>query len=61
MYEEGAIYPQYLSAVTHAWILAHPAGSKAVEEAVQYAAGFPHVWNTTEVDIARYWLKMNYD
>jgi allantoinase len=61
MYGEGATYPQYLSAATHAWILAHPAGSKAVEEAVQYAAGFPHVWNTTENDIAKYWLKMNYD
>jgi peptidoglycan/xylan/chitin deacetylase (PgdA/CDA1 family) len=61
MYEEGATYPQYLSAATHAWILAHPAGSKAVEEAVQYAAGFPDVWNTTEVDIAKYWLKQNYD
>jgi allantoinase len=61
MYEEGVTYPQYLSAATHAWILAHPAGSKAVEEAIQYAAGFPDVWNTTEVDIARYWLKKNYD
>jgi allantoinase len=61
MYEEGATYPQYLSAATHAWTLAHPAGSKAVEEAIQYAAGFPHVWNTTENDIAKYWLKQNYD
>ncbi len=61
MYEEGATYPQYLSAATHAWILAHPAGAKAVEEAVRYAAGFPHVWNTTENDIAKYWLSQNYD
>jgi len=61
MYEEGATYPTYLSAATHAWILAHPAGSKAVEEAIQYAAGFPDVWNTTEADVANYWLKMNYD
>lgn len=61
MYEEGAYYPQYLSAATHAWILAHPAGSKAVEEAVQYASGFPDVWNTTEADIAKYWLEQNYD
>jgi peptidoglycan/xylan/chitin deacetylase (PgdA/CDA1 family) len=61
MYEEGTTYPQYLSAATHAWILAHPAGSKAVEEAIQYAAGFPDVWNTTEVDVAKYWLEKNYD
>jgi peptidoglycan/xylan/chitin deacetylase (PgdA/CDA1 family) len=61
MYEEGATYPTYLSAATHAWILGHPAGSKAVEEAIQYAAGFPDVWNTTEADVAKYWLKMNYD
>jgi peptidoglycan/xylan/chitin deacetylase (PgdA/CDA1 family) len=61
MYEEGATYPQYLSAATHAWTLGHPAGSKAVEEAIQYAAGFPHVWNTTENGIAKYWLEQNYD
>lgn len=61
MYAEGTTYPQYLDSATHAWILAHPAGNKAVEEAIQYVNGFPKVWNTTENDVAKYWLAQNYD
>jgi allantoinase len=60
MYEEGATYPQYLGAATHSWLLGHPSGKKAIEEAIRYTKGFPHVWQTTENDIAKWWLKQNY-
>jgi allantoinase len=60
MYEEGATYPQYLCAATHSWLLGHPAGKKAVEEAIRYPKGFPGVWQTTENEVAKWWLKQNY-
>ena len=61
LYEEGAKYPQLVFGTTHAWLLGHPVGIKAVREAIQYTKGFTDVWNTTENDIARWWLKQNYD
>ncbi len=61
LYEEGEKYPQFLDASTHSWLLGHPGGKKAVEEAIRYTKGFPHVWQTTENEIAKWWLQQNYD
>jgi hypothetical protein len=46
---------------THAWLLGHPVGKKVIREAIRYTKGFSAVWHTTENDIARWWLKQNYD
>lgn len=61
LYEEGGKYPQLVFGTTHAWLLGHPVGKKVIREAIRYTKGFPNVWHTTENDIARWWLKQNYD
>jgi peptidoglycan/xylan/chitin deacetylase (PgdA/CDA1 family) len=60
LYEEGATYPQVLFFSTHAWLLGHPVGKKAIEESIRYVRGFPNVWLATENEIAQWWLKKNY-
>jgi peptidoglycan/xylan/chitin deacetylase (PgdA/CDA1 family) len=61
LYEEGSIYPQMLFLSNHAWLTGHPVGKKSLEETIRYAKGFPEVWLTTETEIAKWWLKQNYD
>jgi allantoinase len=61
LYAEGEKYPQLVFGATHAWLLGHPVGKKVIREAIRYTKGFPAVWQTTENDIARWWLKQNYD
>jgi hypothetical protein len=45
---------------THAWLLGHPVGIRAIEESIRYVRGFPKVWLTTENEIAHWWLQQNY-
>ena len=61
LYAEGEKYPQLVFGATHAWLLGHPVGTKVIREAIQYTKGFPGVWQTTENEIAKWWLKQNYD
>ncbi len=61
LYEEGEKYPQMVEAAMHSWLLGHPVGKRAIREAIRYTKGFPHVWQTTENEIAKYWLQQNYD
>lgn len=61
LYEEGEKYPQLLNVPIHSWALGHPAGKKYVREAIRYVKGFPQVWQALENDIAKWWLKQNYD
>lgn len=61
LYAEGRKYPQLVFGATHAWLLGHPVGIKAIREAIRYTKGFSNVWQTTENEIAKWWLKQNYD
>lgn len=61
LYEEGKEYPQLLFFSTHAWLLGHPLGIKAIREAIRYTQGFPYVWQATENEIAKWWLDQGYD
>ena len=61
LYEEGKEYPQHLFFSTHAWLLGHPLGIKAIREAIRYTQGFPYVWQATENEIAKWWLEQGYD
>lgn len=61
LYQEGEKYPQFLDAAMHSWLLGHPVGRKAIREVIRYSKGFPGVWHTTQNEIARWWLKQNYD
>lgn len=61
LYEEGRQYPQMVAASTHTWLLGHPVGKKVIREAIRYTKGFSDVWQTTENEIAKWWLQQNYD
>lgn len=61
LYEEGEKYPQFVDAAMHSWLLGHPVGTKVIREAIRYTQGFPHVWQTTQNEIAKWWLQQNYD
>ena len=61
LYDEGEKYPQMVSAAMHSWLLGHPVGKRAIREAIRYTKGFPNVWQTTENEMAKWWLQQNYD
>ncbi len=61
LYEEGKTYPQATGAAMHSYLLAHPFGKKAIREVIRYTKGFPDVWQTTENEVAKWWLQQNYD
>ena len=61
LYQEGEKYPQFIDAAMHAWLLGHPVGKKVIREAIRYTKGFPNVWHTTQNEVARWWLKQNYE
>jgi len=61
LYEEGERYPQATGAAMHTYLFAHPFAKKAIREAIRYTKGFPGVWQTTENEVARWWLQQNYD
>ena len=49
-------HPKMMSVGLHLRLSGRPARANAVEEFIKYAKGFPDVWFTRRIDIARRWL-----
>ena len=57
LYEEAQTSPRMMSVGLHTRISGVPARAPAIDDFIRYAKGFPGVWITRRIDIARWWLE----
>jgi peptidoglycan/xylan/chitin deacetylase (PgdA/CDA1 family) len=57
LYAEGATHPKMMSIGLHCRIAGRPSRAAALSKFIEYAKGFPDVWFTRRIDIARWWLE----
>ncbi len=57
LYEDAQISPRMMSVGLHSRITGFPARASAIDDFIRYAKGFPGVWITRRIDIARWWLE----
>lgn len=59
LYAEGKDWPRLMSVGLHLRIIGRPGRITSLEKFIKYARGFPGVWFTRRLDIAKWWLKHN--
>ena len=57
LYEEAQTSPRMMSVGPHTRISGVPARAPAIDDFIRYVKGFPGLWITRRIDIARWWLE----
>ena len=57
LYEDAQTSPRLMSVALHSRITGFPGRAPAIDDFIRYAKGFPGVWITRRIDIARWWLE----
>jgi putative urate catabolism protein len=56
LYAEGATHPKMMSVGLHTRLVGRPGRARSLERFLDYILGFPDVWITRRIDIARHWI-----
>jgi len=59
LYAEGASQPKMMSVGLHMRVIGHPARAAGLVRFLDYVAGFPDVWVTRRLDIARHFQSVH--